>query len=121
MRLIYLATPYNHPDPEVRESRFKVACEVAAHFMRNGVHLFCPIAHTHPIAQAGDLPKGWDYWHDYDYTMLSACSELWVVEIDGWRDSEGIRGEIEIANELDMPIRYVRRRDDGFEVTNAND
>lgn len=107
MRLVYLATPYNHPDASVRERRFLTACKVAGHFMRQGVHLFCPIAHTHPIALAGDLPKGWDYWQAYDRAMLSACTELWVVKMEGWQESAGIRGEIEIARELGLKIQYV--------------
>ena len=75
--------------------------------MRNGVHLFCPIAHTHPIAELGDLPKGWGYWQVYDRVMLRACSELWVVKMEGWDKSEGIKGEIEIAKELGLTVRYV--------------
>jgi hypothetical protein len=125
VRLIYLATPYNHPDPEVRESRFKAACEVAAHFMRSGVHLFCPIAHTHPIAEAGDLPRGWEYWQAYDRAMLFACTELWVVRMDGWRESRGIRGEVEIARELGIPVKHVRYWDNeivgDLEVVDAED
>lgn len=107
MRLVYLATPYNHPDPEVRERRFREACRVAAHFMCQGVHLFCPIAHTHPIALAGDLPKGWEYWQAYDRAMLFTCTELWVVKMGGWEESEGIKGELSIARELGLKIRYV--------------
>lgn len=99
-RLIYLATPYNHPDPAIREERFTLACLAAATLMRDGVHLFCPIAHTHPIALQGNLPCGWDYWQKYDQLMLSACDELWIVQMDGWDRSEGIKGEIEIARQL---------------------
>jgi uncharacterized protein DUF1937 len=107
MDLIYLATPYNHPDPEVRAQRFNTACLIASHLMRMGIHLFCPIAHTHPISLAGRLPSGWEYWKEYDHVMLRSCSELWVVKMDGWDMSEGIKGEIEIATELGLQIRYV--------------
>lgn len=107
MKLVYLATPYNHPNPAVREQRFHEACKIAAHFMRKGIHLFCPIAHTHPIAVTGDLPKGWDYWQACDRAMLSSCTELWVVKMDRWQESAGIKGEIEIATELGLKIKYV--------------
>lgn len=109
--LIYLATPYNHPDPEVRADRFRTACRIAAALMREGVLLFCPIAHTHPIAEDGELPKGWDYWRAYDRKMLSGCAELWIAMMDGWEQSEGIRGEIEIAQELGIPIVRFDPRD----------
>lgn len=113
MTLVYLATPYNDPDPLVRQDRFETACFVAAHFMRNGVHLFSPIAHTHPIAQAGDLPKGWDYWGQFDRRMLEACDELWIVQMEGWERSIGVCGERKIAKMLNKPIKYVKYWDNG--------
>jgi hypothetical protein len=76
--------------------------------MLKGIHLFCPIAHTHPIALVGDLPKGWEYWQVYDRIMLSSCSELWIVQMKGWEESIGIKGEIEIAKELGIPIKYIK-------------
>lgn len=106
-KLVYLATPYNHPDPFVREERFTLACFAAATLMRNGVHLFCPIAHTHPIALQGNLPCGWDYWREYDRLMLDACAELWVVQMSGWRESQGISGEIAIATIQNKPIYFL--------------
>lgn len=106
-KLIYLATPYNHPDPSIRQVRFEAACTAAVSLMWQGVHLFCPIAHTHPIAERGDLPKGWDYWKEYDHVMLNACHELWVVKIEGWDKSEGIKAEIEIAESFGMPVKYL--------------
>lgn len=115
--LIYLATPYNHPDPTIREERFTLACLAAATLMRDGVYLFCPIAHTHPIALHGNLPCGWDYWQEYDWLMLNSCDELWIVQMAGWDQSEGIKGEIELAMYLGKPIYYLdhasleRRRD----------
>lgn len=107
MKLIYLATPYSDPDHAVRESRFIEATRIAALLMSNGVYLFCPIAHTHPIAMAGNLPPGWDYWQAYDRAMLFACNELWVVKMPGWDKSTGIAGEIRIATELGLKTVFM--------------
>lgn len=104
--MIYLASPYSHPDPAVRESRFLVACKAAAAIMRQGKLVFSPIAHSHPIAMAGDLPKGWAYWERLDHAMVAVCSEVVVLTIDGWKESRGIAGELAIARELCLPIRY---------------
>lgn len=106
-KLIYLATPYNHPDPIIREQRFTLACLAAATLMNDGTFLFCPIAHTHPIALQGNLPYGWDYWKEYDRLMLNACDELWIIQMEGWDNSEGIKGEYKIAKELSKPIYYL--------------
>lgn len=107
MVLIYLAFPYNHPLESVRTRRFEEVCSIAAHLMRKGIYIFSPIAHTHPIALAGDLPRGWEYWKTYDEVMIRACDELWIVTLDGWEESQGIKGEIEIAQSLGKVIKYV--------------
>lgn len=104
--MIYLASPYSHPDPEVREQRFELACRAAARLIWDGHAVFCPIAHTHPIAKYG-LPTTWDFWQAQDRKILELCEELWVLTIDGWMQSRGVEFEMQIARELGKPIRYV--------------
>ncbi len=107
MSYIYLASPYSDPNPSVREARFYEVCKCAAHLMHSGEHIFSPIAHSHPISMAGNLPKGFDYWADYDRIMISHCSSLWILLLAGWRRSVGIKAEIEIAKELNKEIFHV--------------
>ena len=59
--MIYLAGPYTHPDPAVREARFQAACCQAAEMLRCGVPVFSPIAYSHALA-AHDLPLDWAFW-----------------------------------------------------------
>ena len=105
--LIYLATPYSHADAAMREQRFKSVNQKAAELMRQGMHIFSPISHTHPIALVGELPLGWDYWQDYDRAMLNACCKLMVLKLDGWSESKGVLAEIKIAGELGLPVEFV--------------
>jgi hypothetical protein len=105
--LVYLASPYSHPDPRVREGRFQSVCQAAAHLMKEGIHVFSPIAHTHPISLAGKLPGDWEYWRAYDEVVLSACGALVVLKLDKWEESKGIQGEVGIAERLLLPTHYV--------------
>lgn len=105
--MIYLASPYSHVRPEIRDGRFRRVCEVAAKLMAAGHLIFSPIAHTHPIAMAGVLPTSWVYWSSFDTEMLRSCEQLWVLKLDGWEDSTGVRAEIKIAQDLKIPIRYL--------------
>ncbi len=75
--------------------------------MAGGVHLYAPIPHTHPIAEAGDLPKGWDYWGAYDRAILSCCNKIIVLKLDGWQESKGVQAEIAIAAEQGITIEYL--------------
>jgi hypothetical protein len=105
--LVYQASPYSHPDPAVREARFQEVCRAAAHLMRAGLHVFSPIAHTHPISLAGKLPGDWEYWKSYDEAVLSTCLTLAVLKLDGWEQSKGVQGEVEIARTLKLATYYA--------------
>lgn len=105
--LVYLACPYSHPDAAIREQRFHAVNKVAAKLMSQGSHIFSPISHTHPIAVAGGLPLGWDYWQAYDRAIMSACGKMIVLMLDGWKESTGIAGEIVLAKEFGIPVIFM--------------
>jgi len=105
--MIYLASPYSHPDSDVQRSRFHQVCVVAAEMMGRGEQVFSPIAHTHPIAECGDLPTGWAYWEAFDRWYIERCDEVVVLMLDGWKDSLGVKAEIKLAIELNTAVRYI--------------
>jgi nucleoside 2-deoxyribosyltransferase len=104
--IIYLASPYSHPDPAVREQRFHAACRAAVALLHAGRVVFSPIAHSHPLAQHG-LPGNWQFWERYDRAFLERCDEVVVLMLDGWEESVGVQAEIRIAQELGKPVRYL--------------
>lgn len=104
---IYLATPYNHSDYNIRVNRFNNINKIAASIMNDGHIVYSPISHSHPIAECGNLPKDWSFWEKYDRTFLEWADELWVYCCDGWKESSGVNAEILIAKELNKSIRYI--------------
>ena len=100
--MLYLATPYSHPDPAVREQRFRAACAAAADLIRAGHIVFCPIAHSHPLVEYG-LPTDWAYWERSARAFLERCDEMVVLMLDGWEESVGVRAEIRIAERTECP------------------
>lgn len=110
--LIYLASPYSHPDPVVRQMRSEAVCKVAGKLFRDGLMVFCPIAHSHPICVYGECSGGFDFWEAYDRLMLSKCSALYVCCLQGWDASIGVQAEIEFAKELGLPITFVDENGD---------
>ena len=107
MKKIYLASPYYHKDPKVRESRFIAACKKAGELMNQGYFIYCPIAHSHPIAVQCELPKDWSFWEQYDTEYIKWVNEVWVVMIPGWDQSTGIKAETEIAEKMGKPVRFI--------------
>ena len=104
--MIYLASPYSHPDPVVREQRFHAACRAAAALLRAGGAVYSPIAHSHPLVEHG-LPTDWAFWEPRNREHLERCDEVVVLMLDGWQASTGVAAEIQIAEGLGKPVRYV--------------
>lgn len=109
--LVYLACPYTHHDPVVRRERFDAVNRVAGELIGRGLHVFSPISHSHPIAEACGLPTDANYWYQYDLIMLSCCDKLLVLMLDGWAESAGVRMEIEMAQDMTIPIFYITPHD----------
>ena len=104
--LVYLAAPYSHDDPAVRQERFEKINEAASFLMRRGLRIFSPISHSHPIALAGGLPGDWEFWKGYDEEILSACRALVVLLLPGWDTSTGVREETKIATGM-IPVSWT--------------
>jgi nucleoside 2-deoxyribosyltransferase len=104
--MIYLASPYSHPDLLVREARFAAACLATAELVRAGRPVFSPIVQSHPLAQLG-LPTDWSFWKRIDEACLRRCDAVFVLTIDGWQQSVGVRAEIEIATAQGKPVHYL--------------
>lgn len=96
--IVYLASPYTHPDTAIRAERFRLATEAAASLIRQGYIVYSPITMTHPIdivlaGSAGTL--GSDYWVQFDEAFMDMCSEMIILNIPGWESSNGVKREIE--------------------------
>ena len=104
---IYLASPYSHDNPDVRETRFELAAKAAASLMRQGHFAFSPIAHSHPLAVHGDLRGDWKFWRDFDHSFFDWCDELWVLTLPEWDKSPGVRAEVVDAQKRGIPVKYI--------------
>jgi hypothetical protein len=104
--MIYLASPYTHPDPLEMEYRYECILETTAHFLTQGHPVYSPIVHCHPLAKAKDLPRNYDFWFQYNIHMLELADEVWVIQLDGWQKSQGVNSEIAHAIGAGKPVLY---------------
>jgi Domain of unknown function (DUF1937) len=113
-KIIYLACPYTHPDRIVRENRFKLATIAAADLIRQGYIVYSAITMTHPldVVLAGNTNTlGSDYWVQFDEAFMAVCTEMVVLQIEGWEQSRGIRREIDYFQSRGKPIRFLPAND----------
>lgn len=114
--MIYLSSPYSHPDAVVRERRY---CEAlcAAHWLMDRKRwVFSPIVHCHPMALMG-LPGDIDYWREYDRTMVERSSLLMVLMTEGWAASVGIGVEMTFADEFHVGVEFMAPTSRGYEFS----
>ena len=104
--MIYLASPYSHPDPDIREARFHAACRAMAMLLPRGEKVFSPVVHSHPLVAHG-LPTDWEFWQAIDSEFLLYCDELAVLTLEGWEESRGVQAEIALAIHLGKPVRLI--------------
>lgn len=105
--LIYLASPYSHPDPMVRRKRFRIANQIAGRLLSAGHFVFSPISMSHAIAEDAGVPGTWEYWKSFDTAMLARCQKVVVISMDGLAESVGVAAEIAIAENLGIPVEYI--------------
>ena len=111
--MIYLASPYSDPDPAVRQARFEAVCREAARLIEQGIVVFSPIAHSHPICIHGGLdPDDLGLWMGFDGWFLRAAGEVCVLMLAGWLESKGVAAEVRMAKALRKPVTYVNPQGD---------
>lgn len=103
----YLGSPYSKY-PGGLDAAFDEICRIAAVFARSGISAYSPIAHTHPIAKAGNMdPFDHKIWLPFDEPMMVSARGLVVVKMVGWEDSFGLQQEIIYFKSASKPIRYL--------------
>lgn len=109
-RLIYLASPYSTPNGTDlnRAKRFEAVCYAAGRLAKKGFPIISPIIHWHTVrTYVKSVPVGFEFWADYDYALVRACREIFVLTLPDWNRSEGVSRELELARSILLPIRYV--------------
>lgn len=105
--MIYLASPYSHPDPKIRQSRYEAVVDYYAALIRQKKVVFCPIAMSHPVDVKLGLNDEWETYMQADQKILAICDELVVLCLAGVEKSRGVTAEVAFAKSHSIPVRYV--------------
>lgn len=106
-RLIYIGSPYSHPDPEVVEENYKKVSRLAARLCSEGHVAFSPITYGHTLLGFQDMPGDWEFWKAFCLAFLEHADELLVYKMEGWENSKGLAAEIEYAKEKNITINWI--------------
>jgi hypothetical protein len=111
----YLATPYTNYEGGL-EKAYHDARMITAGFLKQGVTVFSPIVHTHPVARIGGIdPLDLNIWIPFDEPFMRAAGACIVAMLPGWKKSKGVRAEIDFFNAAGKPVLYYDPEEEIFE------
>jgi hypothetical protein len=102
--MIYLASPYTHPDREVKLRRVAQTEEAMASFHAQNIVVYSPIVHWHYVAERLGLATDHVPWLVQNEGMMRASREIGLLRIDGWKESRGMRHEWQFAQKHGIPL-----------------
>jgi hypothetical protein len=106
--VIYLASPYSHPDDSVRIENYRKISKVAAKMTAEGKVVFSPISYGHNLVDFHEMPTSWDFWITFCFNFLIKCDRMIVCKMEGWDKSKGVLEEISIAKDHGIPVEYIK-------------
>lgn len=107
----YLATPYSKFRGGLDAAHIK-ACEIAGALIKEGVPVYSPVAHSHPISHYAEIdPYSHDFWMPVCQPMMEAAYGILVCELPGHAESKGMDMEIRWFAMQDRPIIRLSRAD----------
>lgn len=109
----YLATPYTHRNQAVVQARVDETMRYAYALLKAGYTVFSPILHCHELAKRHAMPSDAQYWRDYNFAHLRMMRRVIACQIDGWRDSVGMKMEIDWARSNQAELKYCWLDNDG--------
>lgn len=109
--MIYLASPYSHSDPFIREYRYLSILELVTKMLKEHQYVYSPIVHNHEIGKMleTDGSASFDFWSSFDFHMIELCENLTVAMLPGWEESRGVTAEIAYARELGKSVLFLNR------------
>ena len=104
--MIYVASPYSHPNVSVRQKRYEDVTEFTMGLIKNKVAAFSPIMYLHYAAQQYQMPYDAEWWKEFNRRFIINADYIHVLMLDGWKESLGVKQEILLANELGINVSY---------------
>lgn len=112
--MIYIASPYSSQSGTLMQLRFEQVECFTANLLNAGIFAFSPIVYGHEIAKSYTLPTSAEWWKEFNRHMLLASRGMYILMLDGWRESVGVRMEREWALEAKLPISFYRQDGDQY-------
>lgn len=104
----YLSIPFSHSNPSVVQERMTMFWKALAHRITISKEVVVSPMTLYPMLDyVPHIPTNYDYWGPYSESLLSQCDTLYVLMLEGWKESKGVQGEIDFAMNHKIQIIYL--------------
>lgn len=110
--MIYLASPYTHPNDAIRHMRYRATRASLIEMTLQGDIVYSPIVAWHELSQENQLPTDWKYWRAHNDSHLKGADMLRVLVMPGLFGpggellSRGVLHEVSFASVHGIPIEW---------------
>jgi len=104
IKLIYIACALTAPTEFETQLNVVAARQAGYQIAKLGFYPIMPTVNTSGFEAANTK----EFWYKATAELLNRCDAVYVV--DGWHDSTGVKGEIDEAKRLGMPVYYLMQK-----------
>jgi hypothetical protein len=107
-KLIYISCPFGHSNEHIVENRVNFANSYYVQLLKGNQNAISPLTIGNVLRTY--MPEHqWDskFWMPIDLHLLEKCDEMHVLCLAGWRNSKGVKEEIDFCERKGIPIKYI--------------
>jgi len=107
IKCVFVSAPFTGT-PFEQEYREVVITRYIGHLMRKGIQAYSPVTFGCAVAFVSPLPVDYAFWEDHCKFFVDACTEVHVLMLDGWNQSNGVAGELREASKLGKIVHFIK-------------
>ena len=105
---IFVISPYTDDDPAIIAQRVRAAEKYIANLTQQGIVAYSTIAAMDHIVHEYELRSDYAFWRKHCETMMECSKEVHVLQLDGWKESEGVQQEMLWALNLGKNLTFIK-------------
>ncbi len=112
--MIIVGGPYTHKDKKIKKARINRIANACVKLMTDGKTTLAvsPLIYglsliEHTKSGNNKMPDSYDFWESFCLAFIEVGTEFYVLNMDGWDESNGLKSEINKAKERNIPVYLV--------------
>ena len=107
--MIFVSGPYSSTDPEEKKARVKAIASACIKIMQSGDMAISPLTFGLSLIEKSEqsLPDSYEFWDRFCTEFVATADVMYVLNLEGWELSTGVKAEIEAAKARNIPVKLV--------------